>query len=110
MTAIHRFHLFYFLNHKVYYASTFGLVDLEDGTVSCPQLFRTKSFGRAVDWILDVVDFIVYEWLGLGYFIENLKFKKIIFRLMKHGWPIVDHLVGPVDVHANACIRIERED
>jgi len=81
MTIIRRFHLFYRLNHKIFYDS-FSVFYAPDGNVFDMRQ-KVKSFGRIVDWILDLIDDIVYEWLRIGYFVDNLWFKKFLSQCLR---------------------------
>lgn len=83
MTTIHRLHLFHFLNNKVFFATRSGFVNTADGTFVWLDGYEEKSFGRVVDWTLDVVDDIVFEWLPIGYFVDNLRLRKYACTLLR---------------------------
>ncbi len=83
MTIIRRLHLFHSLNKKAFYSS-FSVFVGPDGEVF-DMRSEVKSFGGVVDWILDAIDNIVYEWLGIGYFVDDLKLKKWLTWYLMHA-------------------------
>ncbi len=83
MTVIRRLHLFHFLNKKAYYFSFHQFLD-SDGNLIYDSRDEVRSFGRIVDWVLDMIDNIVYERLGLGYAVDDLRFDKFLANMEAH--------------------------
>ena len=83
MTVIRRLHLFHFLNNKVFFVTRSGFINTTDGAFVWFDGIEEKSFGRVVDWILDLIDDVVYERLSLGYAVDDLRFNKFLASMAR---------------------------
>jgi hypothetical protein len=84
MTITHRLHLFHRLNNKAFYVGTTALIS-PNGKIHPLMQPEERSFRRVVDWILDVPDNVIYEWRGIGCFVDNLKFRKYLTEFLVYA-------------------------